>query len=144
MRGFASPHMPNFVLFVFFGVIFLRIRSHGMVHHHEFHHQLVGIFFIFSNHPTVANLRCVCVCVLFSVLLLVSKVVSTHLQNTPQATFNNRLFDGIPFIVGVAVARNFLGYLRIFHGNLRYPPPKLPPPPRNKALIRGNQWLIVP
>ena len=51
----------------------------------------------------------VCVCVLFSVLLLASKVVSTHLQNTPQATFNNRLFDRIPFIVGVAGGWPFPG-----------------------------------
>ena len=73
-------------------------------------HQLVGIFFIFSNHPTVANLRCVCVCVsyfLFCCWYL--RVVSTHLRNTPQATFNNRLFDGNPFIVGVAGGLPFPG-----------------------------------
>ena len=29
-----------------------------------------------------------------------SKVVSTHLWNTPRATFTNRLCVGIPFIVG--------------------------------------------
>ena len=29
-----------------------------------------------------------------------SKVVSTHLWNTPRATFTNRLFIGIPFIIG--------------------------------------------
>ena len=31
-----------------------------------------------------------------------SKVVSTHLWNTPRATFTNGLCFGIPFIVGVA------------------------------------------
>ncbi len=34
--------------------------------------------------------------------ILISKVVSTHLWNTPRATFTNRLFHGIPFIVGIA------------------------------------------
>ena len=33
-------------------------------------------------------------------LPVVSKVVSTHLWNTPRATFTNRLCFGIPFILG--------------------------------------------